>query len=74
MSELLPVGTRIRFLRQLTEDACGDHPEFLLASKGELGTVVSNSGKFHRYSVIADHWPSASFGVDDGEFEAVPSH
>jgi hypothetical protein len=66
MSEekILEAGTRIQFIEEITEDADGDHPEFLLASKGEKGTVVR---KVHRgrYVVKADGW-DAPFGATHG--------
>jgi len=69
----LPIGTRIKFKREITEDATGDHPKFLLAERYELGTIarVHDSGDF-AYSVIADHWPGATFLANREDFEPEP--
>ena len=66
---LLPVGTRIRFLRELTTPATGDHPAFLFASRGQLGTITGH-GTSEGYWAKTDDWPNA-FGAAPGEFEVV---
>lgn len=67
---MLPVGTRIKFLKTLTEPACGDHPALLYATEGEAG-VVTKHGAREGYWVKADNWPNA-FGASPHEFEAIP--
>ena len=69
-TELLPVGTRIRFLHDLTEDACGDHPCLLYARRGGLGTITGH-GTSEGYWVKWDDWPNA-FGASADEFEVLP--
>ncbi len=35
----MKIGDRVRFKREITESATGDHPAFLLACKHEIGVV-----------------------------------
>lgn len=63
--KLLPVGTRIRFLRDIFEDANGDHPTFTLSKKGEQGTVTKH-GQYWDHYVTWDKWTSAAFGAEYG--------
>ncbi len=76
---MIQPGTRIRFLHTITEDADGDHPSWLLAEKGERGTVeeavdeviIKNRRKaemkvFH-YSVKWDGFTEAAFYANEGE-------
>jgi hypothetical protein len=56
---ILSEGTKIIFNRDIYEDACGDHPRFILARKGNNGTITKYAnGKYH---VKWEHWQSASF-------------
>lgn len=64
MTKILPVGTRIKFLKDLTEDACGDHPMFIYAEKGELGEVTGHGTK-EGYWVKRDIWDTP-FGAEYG--------
>lgn len=66
---LLPVGTRIRFTRTLTEDATGDHPAYIYARKGDEGEVTGH-GTSEGYWVKWDKWPHA-FGAGRDEFEPL---
>jgi hypothetical protein len=69
----LPVGTRIVFLKTLTADACGDHPELLYAEKGQGGEVVDH-GCAEGHWVVADGWPNkfgAAYGTEFRE-ETMP--
>ena len=69
---MVMAGTRIRFLRDIGEDACGDHPAYVLARKGKKGTVVGHSPTWG-YSVKWDAWQSAAFGATLGtDFEVIP--
>ncbi len=64
-------GTRIRFPREISEPATGDHPKFLLASAGEEGEIVSyNENSVFPYSVKADSWPN-SFGANKIDFRLI---
>lgn len=65
----LPVGTRIRFTKTLTEPACGDHPAFIYARKGELGEITGH-GTREGYWAKWDRWPHP-FGLSPAEFEPV---
>ena len=80
----LPIGTRIRFLHTITEDADGDHPEFLLAKYGTYGTItgyISEELKAARqqagwpardYDVTWDGFTQAGFYANEGEdFEVI---
>lgn len=69
MSERLPIGTRIRFLRDLIEDADGDHPALLYAKRGELGTITGH-GTPEGYWAKLGSWPNA-FGASRDEFEVA---
>lgn len=66
----LPVGTRIRFIKHLTEPACGDHPAREFARIGDLGEITGHDTK-EGYWVKRDVWPSP-FGASPDEFEVVP--
>ena len=67
-------GTRIRFPREIIEPANEDHPEFLMASAGEEGEIVSHkeTGVFP-YSVKTDSWPH-SFGADETDFKVIATN
>lgn len=68
----LPPGTRIRFLKTLTEPATGDHPLLVYAKAGELGTIVEGRPCSEGHWAIWDGWQKASFGAVHGtEFEVV---
>lgn len=69
--QLLPVGTRIRFTKTLTEPANEDHPDIVFAKAGDFG-VITGHGTKEGYWAKWEHWPHA-FGVSDGEFEIVPT-
>ena len=82
---MLAIGTRVRFLHTITEDASGDHPEFLLAKKGAYGTITDypdadlvrnwwdHEGKAWLYGVTWDGFLKASFYANEGDdFEVVP--
>lgn len=61
-------GTRIKFPRTIIESATGDHPEFLLASAGEEGEIVSyDETSVFPYSVKTDSC-SYSFGAVEPDF------
>lgn len=65
----ITAGDKIRFPRAIVEAASGCHPEFMLASPGELGEVIKcNSGEAFDYEVKADGWPH-SFGADRKDFD-----
>ena len=68
-SSPLVIGTRIRFLRLLGEDATGDHPALEYARRGETGEITGH-GTQESYWAKTDHWP-ASFGLAPGEFEVL---
>jgi hypothetical protein len=38
----LPIGTKIKFTKNLTADACGEHPDIIYARKGGTGHVVGH--------------------------------
>ena len=73
MSEKLPVGTRIRFLRELSQGPTGETPPFLFAPKDGLGTVVEDKyGCWEGHMVKWDGWPKAGFGAQLGvDFEHI---
>lgn len=63
---ILPVGTRIRFLKQLGCGPTGDHPSFIYAEKGDMGEVTGH-GCVEGHWVSWDKWPhsfGATLGVD----------
>lgn len=67
---LLPVGTRIRFLKTLE---CGPNeysPGNLYARKGDEG-VITGHGTWEGYWVKWEHWPYAAFGASRDEFEPI---
>jgi hypothetical protein len=61
---LLPVGTRIKFIKSLYGHATGDSPACVYAKKGELG-VVTGHGTPEGHWVKTDNWPH-SFGAEYG--------
>lgn len=68
-TKLHPVGTRIRFTKELATGATGDHPALSYASKGDLGEVTGH-GCREGYWVKTDNWPTP-FGASEDEFEVV---
>jgi len=56
-------GDRIIFLTDITEDATGDHPDYILAKKDQFGTIneKENDGW---YSVYWDGWKKAAFAAE----------
>jgi len=71
MSEKLPIGTRIRFPRELTIPACGDHPRLLLAFAGEQGTITDHNNVPHEGYMVKTDNHAAPFGASDTEFERI---
>ena len=70
--EQLPVGTRIRFINDLTAPATGDHPAHLYARKDDNGTVTGHDC-WEGHMVKWDNW-NASFGAKLGEdFVILPT-
>jgi hypothetical protein len=61
---ILPIGTRIRFIKSLYGHATGDSPACVYAKKGELG-VVTGHGTPEGHWVKTDNWPH-SFGAEYG--------
>jgi hypothetical protein len=66
----LQIGTQIRFLKDLIEPACGDHPTLLYASKGDLATVTGYND-FEGYMVTREKC-GKEFGASAEEFEVYP--
>lgn len=67
MSDELPVGTKIKFTREITQPACGDHPTLLYAYEGDAGTIEGHNDDplCHTYRVKTDNHP--------GEFWVYPN-
>ncbi len=63
--EKLPIGTRIKFLTDLTADACGEHPAYIYAKKGDEGEVTGH-GCWEGHWVKWDKWKEP-FGAKLGE-------
>ena len=61
----LPIGTRIKFVKDLTGDATGEHPAYLYARKGDGGEVTGH-GCWEGHWVKWDKW-DAPFGAKLGE-------
>jgi hypothetical protein len=72
LEDVLPVGTRIRFMRDLIEPACGDHPAMLFAERGGIGEITGH-GCYEGYWVKWDKHP-APFGAGRDEFEPMSSN
>lgn len=72
MSDLLPIGTRIRFTKTIVKDATGDHPAFLLANEGDLGTVAAHYllTNLYAYGVVTDV-ETGRFAVSGDEIEEM---
>ena len=75
---VLSPGTRIRFTRTIEEPATGDHPRFLLAEAGSLGTIESyariptnDAQVAWPYSVVWDGWHDASFRASEDDFRIL---
>lgn len=66
-ADLLPVGTRIRFTKTLSDGPCEDHPGQLYARAGDVGEITDH-GCPEGYWVKRDVWPHA-FGASRDEFE-----
>jgi len=63
---MLKKGDRIIFLKDITENATGDHPEYQLAIKGQKGTINEKliPEESDWFSVYWDGWTSASFSAE----------
>jgi hypothetical protein len=66
-SDLLPIGTRIRFTKTLTSGPDEYSPGNHYATKGD-GGVITGHGTSEGYWVKWDGW-NASFGASRDEFE-----
>ncbi len=64
-SPLLPIGTRIVFLRDLDAGPTEESPPVRFASRGQFGTVIRHGCKEGHW-VVADGWP-APFGAELGK-------
>ena len=53
--KLIPVGTRIKFVKSLYGNATGDTPSCVYAEKGD-GGVVTGHGTPEGHWVKRDHW------------------
>ena len=62
---LLPVGTRIRFIKELSSGADDFGPGNLYATKDSLGTVTRH-GCYEGHFVLWDEWPHSDFGAVHG--------
>jgi hypothetical protein len=71
MSEKLPIGTRIVFLKDLTEGPSDEHPGRHYASKGDGGVVTGHDCREGHW-VKWDKWP-APFGAELGTEFTVQS-
>lgn len=67
--ELLPIGTRIRFVKEISEGASEEHPPLLYAPKEGLG-VITGHGCREGYWVKWEAWPKP-FGASREEFEPI---
>ena len=61
----IPVGTRIKFVKELSCPPSGDHPAFLYATKDGTGVVYEHGG-WEGHMVKWDRW-DAEFGAIYGE-------
>jgi len=67
------VGDKIRFLKELTQDANEETPAFLFARKNEFGIIIALPKASGRYSVKWDGWIEPFYAEIDTEFEVVKS-
>lgn len=68
MSDKLPIGTKVRFLRTLTCAATEDHPAFLFALAGEKGEITGHDCEEGYWVKTAVNPP---FGAERCEFEPI---
>lgn len=69
----LPIGTRIRFPREVDSPANEEHPHLVYAYAGEEGEIVGHNEWEHEgYMVKSTNWPHP-FGAKREEFEPVVS-
>lgn len=64
--KVLPIGTRIKFIKELTSPPTEESPAFLFARKDDLGTVTGH-GCWEGHWVKWDRWHhpfGATLGVD----------
>jgi hypothetical protein len=67
----IKAGDRIRFNRTLTSPPTGDHPAYIYAQAGDLGTIDRVGGCSEGYWVYWDGWKHAPFGCERKEFELI---
>lgn len=68
--QLLPIGTRIQFLKTLECGPDDYSPGNLYAVKGEFGTITGH-GTREGYWAKWDGWPHAPFGLSPDEFRVA---
>lgn len=66
---MIPIGTRIQFVKTLDSGPDDYSPGDLYAVKGDLGRITGH-GTREGYWVTWDEWPAA-FGASDEEFKIV---
>lgn len=69
-AETIKEGSRIRFKHDLECGPTEDHPAFIYARRGELGTITRVGNCREGFWATWDRCPN-SFGVSREEFELV---
>jgi hypothetical protein len=67
----LQPGTRVKFTKEICEEACGDHPKLLYACPGERGIIIHNKGNLEGYVVLVDRVNGPKIRVLVSEFEVI---
>lgn len=62
---MLPIGTKIKFLKDLGCGPCEDHPAFTFAKEGDYGVVTGHNCR-EGHLVKWEKWMSAAFGAELG--------
>ncbi len=62
------VGQIVTANRDLIDPATGDHPEFIMASKGQQIKIVGVDGGHYQYSAINHAYSPNTFGLKRAEF------
>lgn len=67
----LTTGIKIKFLRELYEPPCEEHPGILFATKDSYGIIECVGGCKEGFWVFWDSFPNASFGCSSEDFEVI---
>jgi hypothetical protein len=70
-AKLLPIGTKIIFEHAVVEHADGDHPEFILADRGQSGEITGYADFKDTPYIVQTSKNAGKFCVKEDEIRAA---